>query len=269
MKISVFLDNLLEMTRQRGCSLDEALKEAKKCGIDYVDVHYGYGNFEELKKLLCKYEMKVGGMYVFIDLAHKKEEELQKSAVEKAFCLGADSLLVIPGLDNLPGDDRKTVLENIIEGLNSICEIAETKKLNICIEDFGAAVGLYGTPEEMLYLIENVKGLKCCFDTGNFSFHKADAIKAFDILKEHICHVHIKDWLYSPLMNEKPAITPHGLKLYPSPAGYGVVPLAEIMKGLCEMNYDGVISIEQYDAGDALSYLKKGSEWLIKNITTD
>ena len=49
------------------------------------------------------------------------------------------------------------------------------------------------TVSEALEVLRNVPGLKLTLDHGNMQTAE-DAVEAYSILKEHVVHVHLKDW---------------------------------------------------------------------------
>ncbi|MNW21727.1 hypothetical protein D3C71_2228040 [compost metagenome] len=53
-----------------------------------------------------------------------------------------------------------------------------------------------------------------------------------------------------------------GARLFPSPAGYGFIPIEEILTRLKASGYDDTLAIEHFDAVDQLGYMEQSAEWL-------
>lgn len=117
--------------------------------------------------------------------------------------------------------------------------------------------GIYGdTPERCKDIFDTVKSpnLKAVFDCANFVLIGAETYPyAFELLKEHISYVHVKDAIF-----ESESIVP---------AGYGEGHYAEITEVLGSAGYDGFYSMEPHlgsfegldklELGDKLTKLPK------------
>ncbi|NBB80168.1 MAG: TIM barrel protein [Verrucomicrobia bacterium] len=104
--------------------------------------------------------------------------------------------------------------------------------------------------QHSLRLVEEVPGLKLIFDTGNPVFQRdrsqsepypwQDALEFYQIVKEHVAHVHIKDCLNPPEGSNEP-------EKYTLP-GEGQARLPEILKALKANGYTGAFAIEPHVA---------------------
>ncbi|MGX7199746.1 sugar phosphate isomerase/epimerase family protein [Enterococcus nangangensis] len=96
--------------------------------------------------------------------------------------------------------------------------------------------GIYGdTPERCAALLEalNDDQVKVAFDPANFVQCEVEVYPhAFDMLKEKIAYLHIKDALYA---NHKV-----------TPAGLGDGKVADVLKGLVVQNFEGFASLEPH-----------------------
>lgn len=98
-----------------------------------------------------------------------------------------------------------------------------------------------------LRLLENVPGLKLCFDTGNPVFTddrnqakpypKQSPWEFYSMVRDHIAYVHIKDGVWDYLQGGKPIFTF---------AGEGQGDVYAILKDLLARGYDGGLSIEPH-----------------------
>lgn len=94
---------------------------------------------------------------------------------------------------------------------------------------------IYGeSPEACLEIINaaNCSYVSAVFDPANFVLDGYDTLKAFDILKDHVTYVHIKDAIYSS----------HKIV----PAGKGEGNIENILNQLKNRNYKGFLSIEPH-----------------------
>ncbi len=263
MKVSIFLAHLSELAEQKKCPLAAAVKEAVKSGVEYAEVDYksAAGREGEVKALLKNAGMKVGGMNTFFDFGHQEQPELIEGAIAAAERLGAANIMAVPGFMQ-PGDDWSIVREKMVGGLNALVSKAAEAGVSVAMEDYDAEEAPYGRMEELNWMLKQVPGLGCNFDTGNFLFFGEDVLKAYDLLEKRIVHVHMKDIAYAPLRGEKGKKALTGKQLYPAPVGSGELPMAEIVRRLYERGYEGIYAIEHFNAGDQLLYMRRSARWL-------
>ena len=85
-------------------------------------------------------------------------------------------------------DDYKN---EVIERVGKMCEIAKQYDIVACHEN---EKGIYGDiPERCLDLHKAIPALKGIFDPANFVQCGADTLKAWEMLKDYIYYMHIKD----------------------------------------------------------------------------
>ena len=266
MKVSIFLAHLSELSAQKNVSLTAALKEAKKTGIDYLEIDHktALGHEAELKSTMDNIGLQAGGLNVWFDFGKGKQPELIESALNTAEALNAAHIMAVPGFIE-PGEDEAAFLNRLAEGLNDLVSRAASRGVSVVMEDFDAETAPYGRMKTLKELLGKVPGLGCAFDTGNFLYFGEDVLKAYDLLEKRIAHVHMKDIAYAPLRGEKGKTALTGKQLYPAPVGSGELPMAEIVRRLYEHGYDGLFAIEHFSAGDQLLYMRRSARWL-KNI---
>ena len=266
MKVSIFLAHLNQLTEQKNCSLTAALKEAKKSGIDYLEIDHKSvaGKEAELKNLMDGIGLETGGLNAWFDFGHQKQPDLIESALDTAEQLKAAHIMALPGFMQ-PEDDQAAFMARLAEGLNELVGAAAKRGLSVTMEDCDMETAPYGRMEALSALLGQVPGLGCAFDTGNFLFFGEDVLKAYDLLEKRIAHVHMKDVAFAPLRGEKGKTALNGRQLYPAPVGSGELPMAEIVRRLYERGYDGLFAIEHFDAGDQLLFMRRSARWL-KNI---
>ena len=76
------------------------------------------------------------------------------------------------------------------------------------------------------------KSFKAVFDFANFVQAKQDTMEAYELLKDHIAYVHVKDAVW-----ESGAVVP---------AGMGDGQMAEILKKMLSDGYRGFLSLEPH-----------------------
>lgn len=127
-----------------------------------------------------------------------------------------------------PGDYREEVLER----LGKFVDYARKNDVILLHEN---EKGIYGEmAAQCKELMDTFGGahFKAVFDFANFVQAKQDTMEAYELLKEHIAYVHIKDALW-----ENGAVVPAGL-------GDGQV--APILQKLLQSGYRGFLSLEPH-----------------------
>lgn len=266
MKLSVFLNHVMEGARQREISLESALEAAKKCGIDYLDA-----DARELKeigadtaKIFEGSGLKVAAVNGFFDCGHKDERDGIRRLVETASAFGAKRVMAIPGFAG-EGEDRSALRDKMAEALAFALENAKKCGITLVLEDFDSDKSLYGGINELKWFMDNVSGLSCAFDTGNFIYHADDVLKAYDVFRGNIAHVHLKDRGTDTRCGASPLNCVDGSVFYPVPVGYGIIPIAAVLKRLSEDKYSGIYTIEHFGAANQLEAMRLSAEWLRAN----
>ncbi len=113
-----------------------------------------------------------------------------KHTLELASVLNAQNMRIFSFY--IPENEAAEKYRNqVIEYLSELCEIAKPYNVNLCHEN---EKGIYGDdPERCLELFKAVTGLKGIFDPANFVQSDVDTLKAWEMLKDFIYYMHIKD----------------------------------------------------------------------------
>ena len=116
-----------------------------------------------------------------------------EDALEYISAFGCKRLMVVPFT---PSDvkDRNKARERFAQGLRLVVKLSEKYGISVVIENISLLTLPFSTPDDIEYLLDNVKGLKFCFDTGNFVCTKLDTIKAYERFCDRIDMVHVKDF---------------------------------------------------------------------------
>ncbi len=269
MKLSVFYDHILVASEQTGYELLDILKKVNELGIEGVecDIEHIRSCKEELKKKLGEAKIKVASVYGFFDFGNNLDYEKGYTFIDDAAYFRAGRVLVIPGfVEEKEGEVYQMALSNMVDVLNKICDYAETKNIVVTLEDFDHHTAPFSTDEELIWFMERVPKLRCTFDTGNFMYSEVNELKAFELLKDKIVHVHCKDRALVPVSGEEPTNTIAGRGMYTSPVGYGSIQMKEIVNRLKEINYEGFLAIEHFGSQNQIEYIEKSANWILSNI---
>lgn len=262
--IATFYDHILDISRQEGCSVPEALQEAKKLGISAMEISCTnlHGRAEEAARELAAAGMAVTTVPAFFHFDSDKDVKAQAADIfSDAKAVGAGTLLVIPGF--IPqGADRKDCTRRMIERTAELAELADRAGFALTMEDFDNESAPFSNSAQLLRFLDGVPGLTVCFDTGNFRFAGEDALEAYASLRGRIGHVHLKDRSSGTDFGRDSRTAADGSPLNPCPVGAGEIPIAELLHRLREDVYSGPYTVEHYGAEPMLECLKRSVNWL-------
>ena len=77
--------------------------------------------------------------------------------------------------------------------LGVLIELAAAQGVTVVMEDFDGDSAPFSTAAELLWFMQNVPGLRCGFDTGNFLYSEEDAAAVLPDFLPYISAVHCKD----------------------------------------------------------------------------
>ena len=165
--------------------------------------------------------------------------------------LSARRVMIVPfsgqeDLDRAAGMGRDAVLARMIGGFQVAVEEGRTWNVPVCFETTPHdALCLSGTAD-CLRVLRAVPGLGLAFDTANMLPHGDDPIEAYEALKPHIVHVHLKD---VALIGGKDAEAfweksrdGRGMKCVAW--GEGEIPVTELYRRMLNDGYSGLFAIE-------------------------
>lgn len=118
-----------------------------------------------------------------------------KRSLDDAVTLGAPVMMLPPFpryVQKSMEDDRKLWTEYYAQAV----PLSLAAGVTLTIESTGYVNSPITTGEEVLEVLKQVPGLKLTFDHGNVATAD-DPDKAYEMLKEYIVHVHLKDWKIS------------------------------------------------------------------------
>lgn len=247
--------------------LEDMLERAKAMGIDGLE--YDLWRLEDrkaVKSMLDGCGMAVSSVYNMYDFPHEDNDTCERkyrSHLETAAFFGADKVLCIPGFigdnENYGEAVRRMTLQ-----MNRMCEAAAEYGITVTVEDFDDKNSPCSTTEKLEYLVNNVSGLKITFDTGNFAYCLENAAEAYDRLRGHIVHVHLKDRSFDSSRadrdhsNGKADLS--GKIMYPCEVGEGVIGIDRLISRSLKDGYTGSFSLEHFGAVDQEKYMRTSAE---------
>lgn len=279
MKISVFYDHIVEAVKQTGLPVSNVLNKCKNMGIEGVEISYSLlkENYDTIVNDLMEASISISCIYEFYDFGKNTDINQAKEHIDTASKLGVEQILIIPGflqekealeLNRLSGSKEDTMkymnehveIKNMKDALIKLSEYALKNNITITLEDFDGATAPFARIYQLLWFMEQVPNLKYTLDTGNFVFSDEDILKAYDVLKDYIVHVHCKDRGIEEDKLEGKYFKGMGVVH----TGSGYLPMAELIKKLKKDNYNGYLAIEHFDAPNQLEFMKKSAEFINK-----
>lgn len=83
--------------------------------------------------------------------------------------------------------------EALIKNIKKIIKLSKKYKIKISLENSWGPVGLCRKPEDLLRIVNSVKGLGITFDTGHANVMNLNPIKYFKKVKESVINMHLHD----------------------------------------------------------------------------
>lgn len=146
-------------------------------------------------------------------------------ALEDISFFGCKHLMISP-FTPYDVDDRIRSRRRLAEGLSLVAKKAEKYGIRVVIENISQLILPFSTHEDIEYLLDSVKGLGFCFDTGNFVCTKQDTLEAFERLKDRIDMVHVKDFA---VCSEGGYACDSGINVVQADFGTGKARLCEVL----------------------------------------
>ncbi len=241
-------------------SIDMQISAMQKNGIEGLEIRNVDG--ENIADITCekarevKRKLDAAGIYTFsvgspvgkVNIEGTSfEEELDRfrHVLELAEILEAERIRMfsfyIPS-----GKDPDVYRDEVVERIGKYLDIARGSGVTLCHEN---EKGIFGdTPERCLGLFKALPELRAVFDPANFVQCKVDTVHAWELLREHVKYLHIKD------------ADSHGLIV---PAGEGIGNLEKIIFEYKSMGGED-LSLEPHLAVfDGLSALENGEKSLV------
>lgn len=241
--------------------LDTQIESLKKLNIHYVEMRGVDGNnliyhsdakVKEIKEKLEEAGIALSALgsplgKIGIDDSFEKHFEEFRRAVEIAHKMEARYIRMFSFYVPHPGDGDQAVRERVFERIGQFVDYATHNDIILLHEN---EKGIYGEKaRECRELMDAFAGehFQAIFDFANFVQAGQDTLEAYELLKEHIAYIHIKD-----------ALKKNGNVV---PAGYGDGNVKEILSRLFSNGFRGFLSLEPHLSDfTGFAGLEKGKE---------
>ena len=237
MRISIFSDHIVTISRQENISFAEAAARIEEIGFEGVDVRVSQKP-EEIRTLDS---LGFAHSCVITDIDFSKEDQKELEDRTLAFMdeYGYDRLMLVAGFIPKEGFSQ-TEMDAARHRIAAFAARGAGKGYKIMVEDYDHERSFTSNAARLDTLFSVSKDLGLVFDTGNFQFSGEDAMEQFEHFRDKIGHLHLKDRASST-------------DLRCVPAGTGCIPIVEIIQKLKEDNYTGWLTIEQFGSRNMLS----------------
>lgn len=259
--INIFLEHIYDVCKQRSMSLEQALRAARGFGYSGLECDLWRLSERSMRELFARCGLHAESVYCGFAFAHdERERSLARieECLDTAAYYGARKVLAIPGFA-----ENADELSRVAESLTEMCRSAASRGITVSVEDYDDSRSPCSTSAKLLYLLENVEGLRITFDTGNFAYSLEDAGEAFGRLSPYIAHVHLKDRAYTRLCEgDDGKADVSGRMMYPCPVGSGSVDVRGIVARLTQSGWSGSLSAEHFGAADQLTCMERSAAFI-------
>ncbi len=267
MKTAIFYENIAEGAKAAGRPIADVLTRLRDEGMDklYLSVDSWKRDRDELRPLLEKIRLPIAGMHGFCDFPGEPDTCYYREMIDLALEAGAENLLFVPGMYSTGNTKRDQ--EHIILGMRKAVEYGRSRGLPILMEDYDGLFAPNNCIAGLQYFLQQVPGLGCAFDTGNFILFREDEMQAFDLFEEQIETVHLKDRCAEKRHEgDQPFMCADGSPVYVCATGSGDIRIGEILDRLRNRHFSGNVIIELFccdprfvlqDAIESLHWVKE------------
>lgn len=253
MKLSLMSFSMMKDALLRRITAETLCKIAEESGInslDLMDIEVSLYGEKKLRAAMKAHEISCGCMISTLPFynAPRSVERKLKKAFELTGRMGAEMLMIVPGTGIDKSDcarmSRWQMLDRAVEKYSLAVRLGEQYGIKVCFENTPADYKPLSAAEDCRYLLDKVPGLGMIFDTGNFRVANTDAdeLAAYELLKDRIIRVHLKDVVVGFFKNGESCVD--GQKIQAVTTGSGVIPMAELIRRFRDDGYEGVFAVE-------------------------
>ena len=236
----------------------ETLELAQNAGLGFVDV------MRVNKKQIPEYQsaMNQTGVRVFayidvISFLNPKSQWLNqlRTGLDTAKQLGAAYFMIVPyGVFDVYRARRfgkEKVMNCMIDGFREAVSMGRAAGIRICVETTPHKESCLSGSDDCLRILDAVESLDFVFDTANMLPSGEDPLEAYQLMKDRIAYVHLKDVAvqrggFVPAFAEH---TPDGGYMECTLWGCGEIPIKKLFDSLLEDGYQGYFAIEYTHPG--------------------
>ena len=226
----------------------EDFKNAKIHGIDFIEVAFNQCyrgvSADEVNQRLQEMKLKVDSaginvwsihlpfsrtldISVLNDSLRKENVKFMSEMIKRAAVFNPQRLVLHPSSEPISDEERNERLKNAKESIEQLKECADSLKLQLCIENLPRTC-LGNTPEELLFIIKDIPGLKVCFDTNHYFGGTTQHF--IDVLGDYIGTIHASDFDFNNECHWLPT--------------QGDIDWKELVLSLQKVGYNGVFMYE-------------------------
>lgn len=238
----------------RAMTVEDTFRQAAWAGINYVDVM----NVREKDRKKYQDAGRNTGVQVYcyicsVSFFAEKEKILAEleGQLETAKALGAKYLMIVPyrfggDLKKAGQLGRKRTRELMEERFAAAVEMGEKYEIAVCFETTPHDVLCLSGNEDCKYILERTPGLGLVLDSANMLPHGDTTMEAYEMLKEYIVHVHLKDIrpVKKGLLSIGAEYMKDGRVMKACVWGEGIIPVEQLYERMLCDGYQGLFALE-------------------------
>ena len=259
MKTSVFFVYVIRTAKELNITIEDAIKLIKKMGYDMVEFDIAELNAFDTAYALCT----ANGMSVSSVYGECENEQDIYRLVDKAVECKSPVAMVLPKqkfkiLENVKEElDNSIYAQNFVKILKNGVAYAQKCSISLTLECYGKE-NISSKTNCLNYLFEKVSGLKHTYDSGNFYLNGEDGLVALRKFKDITIHVHLKDYLLNPRLNDES----FSYEKIATAVGSGQSGIDKIINELKRIGYTGAYTVEYLGVENTYLAIKNSIEWL-------
>jgi sugar phosphate isomerase/epimerase len=154
--------------------------------------------------------------------------------------------------------DGNEKAQRALTAIRKTATYAQTHGVTLTVEPFGIPNSLTSYISQIEWLLERIPELRCTFDYGNFYLNRQDISLAYDKLAQKSVHVHCKDYLTSPAVEDQD----YSHAKIAVPVGEGNAPTERVVRRLLANGYNGYFTVEHLGCPRTANVLEKSAKFL-------
>lgn len=262
MNKSIFYDHLITAAKQEKKPVSEIIEYAASLGYVGADVCWcGESELTKTHELLKKFGISISSVYRFWKFYNLFDKDEAKSFFACVSSLGCKTVMIIPQKSGQTTDDIE--FDRAATALNQLCDMAKEYEITVTVEDFDGTNVVVCNTASLKRIFNAVPKLKHAFDTGNYAYFNESELDAFELFKDKIAYVHLKDRLLvstPEILNPETAFG--GREVAACAVGEGFVEIKECINRLVKNGYNGYFSVELFWHNNMKEAIQKSAEYL-------
>ena len=272
-RLSVFYEHIKEAAQQENLPQEAVCRRAKAFGFDLVEIDAKllFKEGDTILPILEKTGIGINCIFNFFDFGIGEDHlTTDRAEAQKVvdLCVRAKSgkLLVVAGFLKPHEMERESEAyrlrrDRIAKSVKMLVDLAAEHNITVVMEDFDSNTAPFSTAAELLWFMENVPGLRCGFDTGNFRYSEEDAAAVLPNFLPHLAGVHCKDRSFTA-NDGIPKATVTGRVMYPVAVGDGDLDIEGMMRTVLTAGYTGVFAAEHFDSAHQLREMERSAAFM-------